>query len=91
MLILVEIDLAGADLALFEDYEARVLARLGEYGATIEARLLSADRRRELHLLHFPDRQAREDFRNDPVRLAAQDLWTRCGASAVSSEVTRIA
>ena len=90
MLVLVEIDLAGASLALFEEYEERVLARLAEYGASVKTRVRSTDARREVHLLHFPSGQAREDFRNDPVRLAAQDLWVRCGASVTSSEVTRI-
>lgn len=90
MLVLVEIDLTGADLDLFEQYEEQVLARLAEYGASVEARVRSVDARREVHLLRFPNSQAREDFLSDPIRLATQELWARCGASVASSEVTRI-
>lgn len=88
--ILVQIDLSGADLPLFEAYERQVLALLPKHGATVEVRVRSLDEREEVHLLHFPDADAREAFRNDPARPAAQDLWKRCGASLTSKEVTRL-
>lgn len=91
MLLLVEIDLSAAELGVFEEYENRVLALLPKYGATLEARVRSLDDRSEVHLLRFPDDEALEASRNDPDRLAAQDLWTRCGASLASREVKRIA
>ena len=90
MLVLVEIDLTDANLKLFEEYEEQVLALLPKFGATLEARVRSLDDRSEVHLLHFPDDEAREGFRSDPDRLVAQDLWTRCGAYATSREVKRI-
>ena len=87
MLVLVEIDLTGADLALFEEYEARVLALLVDYGATVEVRVRPLDQGSEVHLLRFPDSEAREAFRIDPARAAAQDLWAvRCSHQP---EVTR--
>ena len=91
MLIFVEIDLTAADLPLFEAYEAQVLRLLGKYDATLEARHRALDDSREFHLLRFPDAAAREAFRADPARLAAQEMWVKCGASAVSREVSRIA
>ena len=90
MLILVEIDLTAADLTLFEAYEARVLGLLGKHGATLETRCRALDDSREFHLLRFPDGVAREAYRSDPARLAAQAMWVRCGASAISREVSRI-
>lgn len=91
MLLFAQIDLSTADLPLFEAYEARVLALLGHYGARLEARLRSADGQSEVHLLDFPDAQALEAYRNDPVRIAAQPMWQACGAVAQSMEVVRIA
>lgn len=45
----------------------------------------------ETHLLYFPDAQAYERYRNDPVRLAAQEEWAHCGASVSGVEVERLA
>ena len=90
MRMLVQFDLSEADLALFESYENQVLALLPHHGAKLETRVRSIDGRREVHLLHFPNARAREDFRNDPARLAIQDVWKRCGARSTSEEVNRI-
>lgn len=90
MRVLVQIDLSEAHIALFDRYEEQVLALLPSHGATLEARVRSMDGRSELHLLHFPSAEAREEFRNDPTRLAVQELWKRCGARSTSEEVTRI-
>ena len=90
MLIFVDIDLSAADLELFEAYETLVLGLLDKYGAGLEARYRALDDSREFHLLDFPDAAARDAYRGDPVRLAAQAMWARCGASATSREVSRI-
>jgi hypothetical protein len=90
MLILVEIDLSHADLALFDAYEARALGLLAQHGARLEERLRSVDQLRETHLLHFPDNEALEAFRADPARAALQDSWLQCGARSALSEVLRI-
>jgi uncharacterized protein (DUF1330 family) len=39
MLILVQIDISVADVALYDAYEAKVLALLENYGAKLEERL----------------------------------------------------
>jgi uncharacterized protein (DUF1330 family) len=88
--MLVQIDLSEADLSLFESYEDQVLALLPHYGAKLEARLRSIDGRREVHLLHFPDASARENFRNDPALPAMQDVWKRCVARSTSEETITI-
>jgi len=90
MLLLVEIDLANADLALFESYEARVLPLLPNHRATLVERLRAFDGRSETHLIDFPDADSLAAFRADPVRIAAQTLWASCRASAMSKEVTRL-
>jgi hypothetical protein len=90
MFLLVEIDLSKANVPLFEDYEEKVLALLGDHGAKLEARLRSKDGLREIHLLEFPDAAALAAFRANPVRLRMQDLWERCGAASVVTEVDRI-
>ena len=90
MLILVQIDISAADVALYDAYEAKVLALLENYGAKLEPRLRSADGRTEVHLLYFPDVEARNAFRADPARAAVQDMWLQCGASSASTEVVRL-
>jgi hypothetical protein len=90
MLLLVEIDLTAADLELFEEYEACVLALLAGYGASVEARLRSVDQSSEIHLLQFPSEEMLDAFRCDPARVAARDLWARCGAKASTRKVERI-
>jgi len=90
MLILAQIDLSNADLALFDEYESTVLALLEKYGARIEDRLRSADDRAEVHLLYFPNAGSLAAFRNDPIRASAQDIWERSGASSSLTEVARL-
>jgi hypothetical protein len=91
VLLFVEIDLTAANLELFDAYERQVLGLLGKYGARLENRFRLADHSREFHVLRFPDAEAREAYRSDPVRLAAQEIWLRCGASATSHEVLAVA
>lgn len=90
MLLLVRIDLSNADVPLFEKYEEKVLALLGDHGAKLKERLRSKDGLAETHLLEFPDTMALEGFRADPARQSVQDMWERCGASSVITEVDRI-
>ena len=90
MLILVQIDLAHADLPLFEAYEEKVLALLGDHGGALKERLRSADGHSEVHLIDFPDAQALDAYRNDPRRIAMQHMWQGCGAGAVTIEVERL-
>lgn len=90
MRLLVQIDLSNADVTLFEAYEERVLALLGDHSATLEARLRSKDGRTEVHVLQFRDALAFEGFRVDPARLAMQAMWDDCGAVSVITEVDRL-
>jgi len=89
MLLLVQIDLSDADVALFDQYEAAVLALLPDHAAELIERVRSTDGRTETHLLEFSDAGALASFRADPRRVKLQDLWVRCGASSVSTEVVR--
>ena len=90
MLILVQIDLSAADMALFDAYEARALAMLKDHGAKLLERLRSTDGQQEVHLIEFPDAAALSAFRADPVRLSLQGLWQRCGAQSTLTEATRL-
>ena len=90
MLVLVNIDLTRADMAAFEDYERKVLARLPIYGARLEERLRSVDERTEVHLVFFPDPGALDAFRADPVRVSLQAIWDRSNASSAMTEYVRL-
>jgi uncharacterized protein (DUF1330 family) len=90
MLILVQIDISAADVAMYDAYEAKVLGLLENYGAKLEERLRSADARSEVHLRYFPDVEALNAFRADPARAAIQDMWVQCGASSALTEVVRL-
>ena len=90
MLMLAQIDLSRANLALFEEYESTVLSLLQRYGARLEERLRSTDGTAELHLLYFPDAPSLAAFRSDPVRAAAQEIWEQSGASSTLTEVARL-
>jgi len=84
---LVTIDLSDADVPIFEAYEAKVLPLLAKYGGQLEMRVRSLDGCSEIHLLLFPNAQAFENYSADPIRVAAQDDWRRCGAKSVVTEV----
>jgi hypothetical protein len=89
MLLLVTIDLARADLALFERYEVDVLDLLPKYNGRLEMRVRALNGQSETHLLFFPDEAAFESFRSDPKRLALSADWERCGARSVVQPVER--
>lgn len=90
MLILVQLDISGADMTLFEEYESQTLGLLAGHGAQLIERLRSTDGHREVQLLYFPDKNALDAFRADPGRAQLQDLWLRCGATANLTEVERL-
>jgi hypothetical protein len=88
--LLVTIDLSGADLDLFEAYEAAVLPLLANYGGRLEMRVRALDGSRETHLVFFPDARSCDNYRADPHRAARQSEWERCGAIAARLDVERI-
>ena len=89
MLLLVQIQLVGADLSLFEAYEQHVLALLPEHGGALVERLRAKDGSSETHLLQFPNIAAFDAFRADPERETVQEMWRRCGATSTIIEVER--
>lgn len=80
-------DLSAADLPLFESYEAAVLPLLQKYGARLESRLRAIDGAAEIHTIFFPSNAAYEQYRADPERIAAQEIWRASGATVKSFEV----
>ena len=82
MQILALFRLSSADLTAFEAYEAQVLPLLASHGGVLTRRLRSEDGAIEAHLLSFPDQAAFDAYRADPARAAAQELWSRCGATS---------
>ena len=88
---LVTIDLSDADLPIFEAYEKTVLALLDKHGGRLEMRVRSLDGCSETHLLFFPSAEAFENYRADPIRVAAQDDWKKCGAKSAVIEVETVA
>ncbi|HEX7852961.1 MAG TPA: hypothetical protein VF503_04625 [Sphingobium sp.] len=90
MLVLVQIDLSGADVEIFDAYEASVLALLTNHGARLEERVRAMSGATETHLLYFPDEHALDAFRNDPARAALQEMWVGSGAVSSMTEVIRL-
>lgn len=88
---LITIDLAGADMEAFETYEAKVLPLLGKYGGRLEMRVRSLDRSCETHLVFYPDAESFERYLTDPLRVAVEGDWQRCGAKSVAVEVEQVA
>lgn len=86
-----QLDLASADLAVFDRYEAIALALVEIHGGKLEWRVRTLDGRSEAHLLRFPGRSAFDDFMADPVREEAQPLWISCGARSSVEEVEPVA
>jgi uncharacterized protein (DUF1330 family) len=90
MQILVTIDLAKADLALFEAYETTVLGLLPRHGGELVLRVRALDGLSETHLIRFPDAAAFEAYRYDQDRIAQAETWTRCRARAAFTEVAPV-
>jgi hypothetical protein len=89
MLRLVTIDLASADLPVFESFEAKVLQLVAKHGGRIEMRVRALDNSSETHLLYFPNAQNYDSYRSDPARLAALAEWERSGAKSTAIEVSK--
>lgn len=90
VLRLVTIDLADADLEIFERYEAVVRPGSKAHVGRLELRVWALDRRSETHLLHFPGEEAFERFRSDLVRLALLPEFERSVARTKVRLVERI-
>ena len=69
LLLTVLFRLGGADLDVFERYEAGVLPLLAKHGGTLERRVRSIDSSLELHVIRFSDREAFDRFRDDEHRV----------------------
>lgn len=87
---LVVIDLTGANLALFESYERKVLPLLSKYNGKLELSVRSVDGSTETHALYFPDAVSFDGFIADPSRTALKDEWTRVGVSVTISDVVQV-
>ena len=90
MRLLVNIDLTGADLAMFEAYEAKVLPLLERHGGRLEMRVRSLDGSCETHLLFFPDDLSLEAYRSDPGRVSLLSEWEACGARSTRMAVEQV-
>lgn len=80
MRLRVEIDLSAADIAGFDRYEARVLARLPLYGGRLLSRTRDEAAPQEIHDLFFPTDTAFEAFLADPVRQSLGADWAATSA-----------
>ena len=89
MLVVVQIDLSNANLAIFDEYESNVLPLLKRYGVRLVERLRSVDQHCEIHLLEFPNADALSEFRADPTRASLQGTWQESGAVSTLTEVVR--
>ena len=82
MHLVVQFDLARADLAAFDRYEATVLPLLSDHGGVLLQRLRAQDGSREIHVLRFESEDCYETFRNDPRRIGAAGLFAASGVVA---------
>ncbi|WP_404710945.1 hypothetical protein [Sphingomonas sp. MMS24-J13] len=90
MRFLVTIDLSKADIAAFDHYERQVVPLLAHYGAEMELRVRSLDRKSEVHLLRFPDDAAHRAFLADPKRQAMRPIMEGSGATSTVVEVEHL-
>jgi hypothetical protein len=67
-------------IAMFHEYESRVLPLLEDYDARLERRLRSQDGQHEVHVIWFPSTQAFDQYRNDPRRGKYAQLLADSGA-----------
>lgn len=84
---ILDIDLSGADIELFERYEDLALRLFAEHGGVVLARVRDVAELREWHLLRVPDRQAWEAFRSDPRRIEHTWLLDRANVAVQRYEV----
>jgi hypothetical protein len=77
-------------IEMFQRYESAVLPILPEHGAVLERRLRSADGGTEVHVTRFPSAAAFTAYRDDPRRLAQQELLRASGAEVELHELDDI-
>lgn len=90
MLLLATFDLSGADVALFDEYEAQVLPLLERHGGRLLKRVRSLDSAFEIHLLEFDAEAGVESYGRDPDRQAAHGLFQRSGAQSMVTPVAEV-
>lgn len=71
----------AAGVSAFQDYEARVLPILADYGGDLQRRLRNGDGTTELHILTFPSPEHLARFRTDSRRSQAAPLLASSGAT----------
>ena len=64
----------------FQAYENAVLPLLPEYNGRLERRLRSPDGTVEIHIISYPSDADRQNYRNDPRRLAQARLLEKSSA-----------
>jgi hypothetical protein len=84
---LLEIDLSGADIELFDRYEDVALRLFAEHGGVVLARVRDVGELREWHLLGVPNRASWEAFRSDPRRIEHTWLLDRANVAVQRHEV----
>ena len=87
---LIVVDLAVADMDLYERYERKVIPLLDKYGGRMESGVRSVDGLTETHILYFPDVTSFEAFLSDPVRTQSQREWQRTGAMTTVTDVIEV-
>jgi len=81
VLLFVTIDLADADIAVYEDYESSVLPLLGDHrGALIARWRVELPTPIEYHLIEFADQAGFDGYMTDERRLAVRAIWEKSGA-----------
>ena len=77
-LVLARIPAEG--VAVFREYENRVLPLLGRHQGSLERRLVSGDGTVEAHLVSFPSSAYFDGYRDDPERDLHRPLLDASGA-----------
>jgi hypothetical protein len=67
-------DIPPEGVAVFQEYEHRVLALLGRHQGRLERRLRTADELVEVHVVSFADDAGYQAYLVDPERLAHRQL-----------------
>ena len=68
-------------VALFREYEERVLPLLAEFGGKLQRRMCNADGTIEVHVVWFPSTEMLERYRSDARRAAQAALLERSQAA----------
>ncbi len=84
--LVIQFDLAGADLESFDAYEDEVLELLEDHGGKLYLRLRAVDRPIETHIVTFPSRGSMEAYMANPKRERLQPLFQSTGVKMDSWE-----